>query len=213
MKRRIFVSIALLLASVVIIEASDDNMMSRHYVELSVGEPLSTMMGFNLQTPFDNEEKDMRAVWQQESVSDRSLPRKCYNDGFLVMPISVGYFYQVLDWLQVGGEVATYSSGESWNSFADSRKVAYYNNTNLYLAAGVRFNYFHKNITDLYSGCLVGANVRFFATENDPLYYVSGRCAWQITALGVRFGKKVYGNVEIGYGYKGFCSVGIGVRI
>lgn len=213
MKRRIFVSIALLLASVGIMEAGDDNTMTRHYLELSVGEPLGTISGFNLQCPFTKDEKGMRAVWQRESVSDKSLPNKCYNDGFLVMPISVGYFYQVLEWLQVGGEVATYSSGESWNSFANDRKLAYYNNTNLYMAAGVRFNYFHKNITDLYSGCLVGANVRFFATENDPLFYVTGRCAWQITALGVRFGKMVYGNVEIGYGYKGFCSVGIGVRI
>jgi hypothetical protein len=40
----------------------------------------------------------------------------------------------------------------------------------------------------------------------------TARLTWQITALGVRFGKRVYGNVEIGYGYKGLISAGIGCR-
>lgn len=32
------------------------------------------------------------------------------------------------------------------------------------------------------------------------------------TALGIRFGRSVYGNVELGYGYKGLISAGIGYR-
>ena len=35
---------------------------------------------------------------------------------------------------------------------------------------------------------------------------------FQATAFGVRFGKKVYGFAELGCGYKGILSIGIGTR-
>lgn len=127
------------------------------------------------------------------------------------MPITVGYYYQVLDWLQVGGELSTMSDADvrkTWNG----DRLAQFLQTNLYIAAGVRFTYYHKIITDLYSGLLLGAKVRFLSSDKDHLLNVGAKFTWQLTAFGVRFGKRIYGDIELGYGYKGMLSVGIGAR-
>ena len=94
----------------------------------------------------------------------------------------------------------------------ENQTYEYFLTTNLYLVAGVRFNYFHKGITDLYSGLSFGAKLMMETTKHDGTIAVTAGPAFQLTALGVRFGKRVYGTVELGYGYKGLLNVGIGTR-
>lgn len=181
---------------------------SRHHIELSVGEPFSSLWGFNLQFAQSEDEEHYFHEWANAS---RPLTEQGYEDEYFVPPIVVGYYYQVLSWLQIGGEIGTMSICTTENTWGD-KQLAHYLSTNLYMAAGVRFNYYHKKITDLYSGLTLGANVRFVSTESNPLLCSSGLFCWQITGLGVRFGKSVYGNVELGYGYKGLVSIGVGYR-
>ena len=135
-----------------------------------------------------------------------------YESEWIIPTFSLSYYYSIFKWLEVGGELSTMSMCMTENYLSNDQTYAYYLHSNLYIAAGVRFPYYHKKITDLYSGLTLGANVRFHSTESDPLLLTTARFTWQVTALGVRFGEKVYGNIEVGYGYKGLLSVGVGCR-
>lgn len=211
-------SYKILLSLVVIIflfakPVASQNLVDKHHFEFSIGEPLSSVWGFN--GMFIDNMKEYTAFEQWAGKSrPYTLPSGVngYEDEWIIPTFSLSYYYQPLKWLEVGGEVSTMSMCMTENYLSNEEAYAYYLHTNLYIAAGVRFDYFHKKITDLYSGFTLGANVRFHTTESAPLLMTTARLTWQITALGVRFGKRVYGNVEIGYGYKGLISAGIGCR-
>lgn len=186
---------------------------AKHHIEFSIGEPLSSAWGFNGMFVDNKSEYVTFEQWAGKS-RPYTLPAGVngYEAEWILPTFSLSYYYQPLKWLEVGGEVSTMSMCMTENYLSNDATYAYYLHTNLYIAAGVRFDYFHKNITDLYSGFTLGANVRFHTTESTPLLMTTSRFTWQITALGVRFGKKVYGNVELGYGYKGLLSAGVGYR-
>lgn len=178
------------------------------FIELSVGEPFTSLWGLNMQFCNNPQQEQCFHIWDRANRPEINVG---YAEEYFVLPITVGYYYQVLDWLQVGGEISTISDADvrkTWNG----DRLAQFLQTNLYIAAGVRFTYYHKNITDLYSGLLLGANVRFLSSDKDHLLNVGAKFTWQLTAFGVRFGKRIYGDVELGYGYKGMLSVGIGAR-
>lgn len=194
--------LVVLLVSVFSLSALAQEIHSGHHIELSVSEPLSSMWRINMPwTP-----NIYRSFDEWNSKCDY-ISYNWNKSEFRIPPITLGYYYQVLDWLQVGAEVGTYVSGIKY-----SVVNTYFLESNLYMAAGVRFNYYHKNITDLYSGLTIGANVRMASTESNKIISTDAVCAWQLTALGVRFGKRVYGTVEVGYGYKGLLSIGIGTH-
>lgn len=207
MKAKTFIILVSLLLGVSMAAVAQEY---KHHIEVSVGEPFSTAWGLNLMMTGHREYKDAFSEWAGESRPYGNYSR--YEDEWFCPPITLGYYYQLLPWLQVGGEVSTAMLCTTENYLSTGKSYAHWLNTNLYIAPGVRFNYYHKKITDLYSGVNVGVNVRLHSTEKDPLVLSSARVTWQLTALGVRFGKRVYGNVEIGYGYKGLLSIGVGTR-
>lgn len=210
MKRLIVLLFTFLLAIHAYAQSSNaPSSQKRHYVEVSVGEPFTSLWCLNLQFKNNRAEDHIFHEWD---YSNRPAINVGYAEEYFVLPITVGYFYQLLDWLQIGGEISTMSDADvrkTWNG----DRLAQFLQTNLYIAAGARFNYYHKNITDLYSGLLLGTNIRFLSSDADHLLHTRARFTWQVTALGVRFGKQVYGTVELGYGYKGIVSAGIGARL
>ena len=193
--------------------AKGEEVSNKHHIELSVGEFLSSSWGLN-GTFVDNKEEYFRFEQWAKASRPYTLPPEIpgYESGWIIPTFSLGYFYQILPWLEIGGEISTMSMCDTEHYLSNDEIYAHYLRSNLYIATGVRFAYYHKNITDLYSGLLLGVNIHFHSTESIPLLSTSGRFTWQVTALGVRFGKKVYGNVEVGYGYKGMLSIGIGYR-
>ena len=208
-------SLLILLCTINIVPSMGQEVLcGKHHIEFSLGEPFSSVWGFNGMFCDNSLEYVTFEKWAGSS-RPYTLPSGVngYEDEW-IMPatFSLGYYYQPLQWLEVGGEVSTMSMCMTENYLSNEATYAYYLNTNLYIAAGVRFDYFHQKITDLYSGLTLGANIRFHTTESAPLLMTSARFTWQVTALGIRFGKRVYGNVEVGYGYKGLLSVGIGCR-
>lgn len=186
---------------------------AKHHIEFSVGEPLTSVWGFNGMFVDNQTEYLTFEKWAGNS-RPYTLPNGVsgYENEWIIPTFSLSYYYRPLKWLEVGAEVSTMSMCMTEHYLADDKVYAYYLHSNLYIAAGARFNYFHKHITDLYSGFTIGANIRFHTTESTPLLLTTSRFTWQITALGVRFGKRVYGNVEIGYGYKGMLAAGVGCR-
>lgn len=185
----------------------------QHLIEFSVGEPFTSAWGFNLMFLNSMTEEQLFHQWASESRPYVLPPNiSVYKDAWIVPTFSLGYYYQLLNWLEVGGELSTMSMCTTENYLSNEETYAYYLETNLYIAAAVRFNYYHNKITNLYSGLALGTKIRFHSTESTPLLFATAGFTWQLTALGVRFGKKVYGNIEIGYGYKGLLSAGVGCR-
>ena len=211
--KRFILLLSFLLSSLIPIKSQETESLDRHHLEISVGECFSSAWGLNGMFIDNNKEYVAYETWAGNS-RPYTLPKGVngYENEWLIPTFSISYYYSILKWLEVGGELSTMSMCMTENYLSNNQTYAYYLNSNLYIAAGVRFPYFHKKITDLYSGFTLGANVRFHSTESTPLLLTTTRFTWQITALGVRFGKKVYGNIEVGYGYKGMLSIGLGCR-
>lgn len=189
----------------------------RHHIEVSYTEFFFYWFLPNFHTNSSglaNESRPSYQNWSKDFATNAgSHFYRDYAEGAItVPPIQVGYYYQVLDWLQVGGDVGATVSGETRIYMPTGETVARYVDTYLFIAPGVRFNYYHKKIVDLYSGCNLGTMVVMANTESDPLVYSNASFAWQVTALGLCVGKHVYGKIEIGYGYKGMFNIGIGGR-
>ena len=134
--------------------------------------------------------------------------------------LNASYYYQVLPWLQVGVEAGAgmYNVTNLYTDYAHSNKFGSYRNASMYLAAGVRFTFYKTDFVQLYSGLSLGAvlNVESYKGSVDmssfaPSFAGAG-FTFQATAFGVRFGKRVYGFAELGCGYKGVLSLGIGTR-
>jgi len=83
------------------------------------------------------------------------------------------------------------------------------------LMAGVNYHWIGDAFVELYSGLQIGGSI-----VNTDQTYVSGDAAsdsflfpaFQVTALGVRIGKKLGGFAELGFGNKGILNVGIDLR-
>ena len=72
--------------------------------------------------------------------------------------------------------------------------------------ANFRFEYLRRECVQLYSGCAVGAGVRFTDSKILPTLMVD----W--TYIGISFGRKFFGYTEFGGGVSGFLRAGIGGR-
>ncbi|TRX37946.1 hypothetical protein FNW52_03335 [Flavobacterium sp. ZT3R18] len=77
--------------------------------------------------------------------------------------------------------------------------------------AGADFNYFQKKTVKLYSGVSGGVSVNHheYAGQTDTTNLV----AYQVDAIGVRFGNKFGGFVNLGFGYKGILNAGLSYKL
>lgn len=211
MKR--FIYVALSFAFVVLgtpFVYAEETASPKHHLELSISDGMSIIR--------DDLHTGGTSVLQNETLNEWQ------NNGYkgsnrILPPIHLGYYYQVLPWMQVGGEFSAFTNSliNVYDPVSSSR-VINYTNTSLYLTAGLRFTYYQTNFVQLYSGLSLGVRMNV-ETKNSILPYDSFApsignvgVAFQATAFGVRFGKQVYGFAELGCGYKGILNVGIGTR-
>lgn len=139
---------------------------------------------------------------------------------WMLPPIALRYYYQVLPWLEVGGEIGA-KTNSVMNIYNQNETSPFlnYSNTALFLTAGIRFSFYKTDFVQLYSGLNVGARLNI-ESQNSTIPYNtyaphvgSAGFTFQATAFGVRFGKQVYGLAELGYGYKGILTLGVGTRL
>ena len=211
MKR--FIYVALSFAFVVLgtpFVSAEETASPKHHLELSISDGTSIIRN-ELQTGGSS-------TLYHQTLSE------CQNGGYKghnlnLFPINVGYYYQALPWLQVGGEFSAYTNAliNAYDPITSSR-IINYTNTSLYLTAGLRFTYYQTNFVQLYSCLSLGVRMNI-ESKKATLPYDSFApsignvgVAFQATAFGVRFGKQVYGFAELGCGYKGILNVGIGTR-
>ena len=211
MRKKIVIIITLVLCALCSIEVyAEETASSKHHIELSVSDGMSVDRN-ELQTG------ESSTLYHQTLLDLQNGGYKGSN--LNLFPINVGYYYQVLPWLQVGGEFSAYANSliNLYDPISSTR-VVNYTNTSLYLTAGLRFTYYQTNLVQLYSGLSLGVRMNV-ESKKSTLPYGSFApfindvgVAFQATAFGVRFGKQVYGFAELGCGYKGILNVGIGTR-
>ena len=189
---------------------AEDSVQSKHHLELSISEGMSVIRN-ELQTGGHS------ALYHETLNESQNGGYKVSN--LKLFPINVGYYYQALPWLQVGGELSAYTNAliNAYDPISSSR-IINYTNTSLYLTAGLRFTYYQTPFVQLYSGLSLGVRMNIESKKAtlpfDSFAPTIGNVgvAFQATAFGVRFGKQVYGFAELGCGYKGILNVGIGTR-
>jgi len=151
------------------------------------------------------------------STYDLFEPIAIENKMYSIGSFTLSYFYRLKKWLWLGGTVNTTSTfgGECFDAITKER-LPYANGTYLGFAPAIRFSYFNREIVTLYSGLAVSFGCAFTTTK-DPVkkttrVYTRFGVQPQFTLFGVSFGNKIFGNIELGIGYKGFASVGFGYK-
>lgn len=184
--------------------AQEKTSFPRHYLSLSVGEPwlniiYSSWGGGHGYVPIDE--------WFRPEI---------YNKSKIELPaLSLTYFYSINSWLMVGAEVYYWGAYTRVHERVTDEYMTTVGVTCLSIAPAVRFQYINRKYWGLYSG--LSAGIFFNIDGASELYFGSNeynytKPAFQLTALGVRFGDRIYGTAELGLGNKGIFSMGIGTR-
>ena len=201
---------AVLLAGSLVANA-ENSTSPKHYIELSVSDG-SPLLNDQLRV---GDCSPLRAYTQYELWDSGKYTGR--RGG--IFPINLGYYYQVLPWLQVGGEFSVFTPYiMNLYDIVSNEKVTNYTNVAMHFTVGARFTYFQTDFVQLYSGLTLGLRMSVESRESTIPYTSFAPAidnygvAFQATAFGVRFGKQVYGFAELGCGYKGIFNLGIGTR-
>lgn len=118
--------------------------------------------------------------------------------------------YQVLPWLQITGDLDyNYAHRRYYRAEEDTAPEKVTTSHRIAFLPGCKFTYLNKGAFHMYSSVHLGAALRQDIVngekDNKVLF------AHELGLLGFHFGKKVYGNLELGVGseYTGF-KVGVG---
>lgn len=181
----------------------------RHYLQLSIGDSYVNQ--------WCNRPMAYGDVRPDEGAIDWFGPDVYSGQTVYVPTFSLTYYYAIKPWLHVGGEV--YYSGR-YTEVRDrvpDEQLGTAGVSNLSVLPSIRFQYYDRENIGLYSGVSAGLHIlmahgdQLYDGEN-PVNTLAYRLAFQVTALGMRFGNRVYGMMEIGFGHKGICTIGIGTR-
>ncbi len=157
--------------------------------------------------------------------------RSWRSKGFAATPVfSVGYHYRVAKWFWLGlsASYAHYTDSQThlYESGVTGRCQRYFHT--MAIMPEVRFSYLNRPHVTLYSALSVGFAQFFGEEECSDVSYPENRHPWfsdgingdytptqfstfHVTLLGVKAGwRHVFGSLELGAGYKGLGSVGIG---
>ena len=150
--------------------------------------------------------------------------------GFAATPVfSVGYRYRAAKWFWIGLSLsyAHYTDRQTHLYGVNHTGVCNRNFHTLALMPEVRFSYLNRPHVTLYSALSVGLAEFFGEEDNYDVVYPEHRHPWlsdvdrdymptqfstlHVTLLGVKAGwRHWFGSVELGAGYKGLGSIGIG---
>ena len=195
--KRIFVMAAVAMMATVSVNAQNENL--RHEVSLSYGLGSIAQFGDGL----------------GEGLAMAIFSDTEYDDGFILGPISVEYFRHMNNpRLAIGGFVS-YSKWDSdiQKKSGSHEKVGERNRNYWSVMPAVKWYWVNKNAFGLYSKGAVGAaflssTEKDFATgksnDDNGTYFM-----FQLSFIGVEFGKQFRGFTEVGIGEQGFLLAGI----
>jgi len=119
--------------------------------------------------------------------------------------LSFGYRYRITKWFWLGADI-------NYVGFYGYSKTNYvpYNESMFTLLPTARFSYLNRPFVTLYSQIALGYTWDLLQNGNN--YDFGSHIGYQVTFIGVNFGKDVFGSAEIGFGFKGFVNAGIGYK-
>ena len=148
--------------------------------------------------------------YQGDNLGDWFDPGTYHSNYIATCPISVGYMYRLRKFLWVGGSVSYMGVFGKVFDARDDSFLYNHTETQIALLPAVRFSYLNKKYVTLYSGISTGFLLNF--EKENGLMDVYFHPTLQVTAFGVSAGRKFFGYTEVGWGYKGFITAGIGYR-
>ena len=144
----------------------------------------------------------------------------CYGCFDVVSPaLSLSAHHQLKRWLQLGFLSAFQIQEGGRYDRPTGERLGNLSKAHFFLAPSVRFTYLNFKYFSMYSGVSAGLQLThregYDALPEYADYPVDG---WQLTDfghltfLGMRWGNRMYGSVELGYGARGIFSAGVGCR-
>lgn len=164
----------------------------------SAGEPYYAMDVF----PFG-----VMDIWYHGTGSLEMLNSECYD--VLVTPTaSVEFAYHInANFAIIGSFGCSQARVTYYDPFTESPK----SKEELYmfdLLAGLRLSYYRNDFLCCYSQLQFGATAHTPGTYWNYNEYANSRFGWQVTALGLSFGKRLFGSLEFGWGSE-YCAIGL----
>ncbi len=207
MKKFLIVSVVCL-ASLLQTMAADANYpYRRHELQLSIGDftPLNT--DYSLE-PVSYYTRD----W---------FSNDCYGRFDFESPmVNLSYHYALFHWFQVGGQFSFQTSRGGIYEMPSDDKLGDLSRSFFYLGPSVRFTFINYRKFAMYSQVSMGMLLTL-RNGYDPLEnYLWGMeisetelsVFPQFSFVGLRFGNRLYGTLELGYGVKGIFNAGLGYR-
>ena len=181
---------------------NDGKLLSRHEFRLEISDPsiFSTQFGLPL----------ARQNFEMQDGYD-------YSTNLSTPIFAFSYHYRAAKWFWVGMSINYNHFSTKIRSLAESD--SHYNT--FCLMPDVRFSYFNRPHCTLYSAAALGLSFMPYENrENRIQLTTSGEehfedltllPTFHLTAFGIKAGAKHwFGCAELGYGFKGFASVGVG---
>jgi hypothetical protein len=139
---------------------------------------------------------------------DRS--RYSYSDRIYTQALSVGFTQELSRWLALGMQASYSGQFQSQRLDGITTDRLYTHRFAFYPA--VRFTYLNRPMVRLYSGLGLGIGMKwnreFFDRDVEYSVFPTG----QVTFFGVSVGRQLFANWELGYGVKGYLTLGMGYR-
>lgn len=175
----------------------------RHYLTFSVGDAFFAHEMEYGHDPNISGSSSPHYKWFEDDVyTSRAVYLPCFE---------LSYYYAFRQWFLLGAEAGYSYLGYNSNYVADGSHYQTYGEHILTVMLSARFQYINKKYFGLYQNLAFGIGM-YFDTMNADLQFVLPLPAFQFNLLGMRFGNKVYGTLELGIGAKGFANIGIGTR-
>ena len=186
--------------------------LPRHEFQFNIGDPLLALASsrFASQSLFHGFFGDISYI---DFPTDWTQPVGDYPITRLVPTFSFNYHYRVTKWFWVGGLATVTGLHNTWHDRFTDEVTGHGSEVYLAWMPDFRFSYLNRKHVTLYSGFGIGLLVN---SLKDPHLFGertsnSIHFAGQLTAFGVKAGAKHwFGNLELGFGYKGVLSAGFG---
>lgn len=191
-----------------------DWQQQRHDLQVGIGTPFIAGLyvgNYLLSTGFGP------MWWNPSEQAGYWLGRDVYRGTAFVTPtLSVSYRYQVARWCKVGITLSYAGTYAAVFDRVTNENVGRVDDHLISIMPTVQFPWLHRKYVELYSGVSVGYSFSTGPYYDQMIqkdrYYTQHYLGFQVTAIGVKAGKKWYGFAELGVGVQGCLSAGFGYR-
>ena len=163
-----------------------------------------------IENPFENDDVVPINANGRTLANRYDLGRYSYGDRIRTQAFSLGYTQELSQWLSLGVQAAYSGVFQDQRLAGMTTDRRYTHRFALYPA--VRFTYLNRPIIRLYSGAGLGVGMKwkheFFDRDVEYSVFPTG----QVTFFGLSVGRRLFANWEIGYGVKGYLTLGMGYR-